>query len=62
MDLGRVDHPCGLCGSRDVVLTESQAVRRGLDRLNPAFSRGSRRYERCRNCGAKQLLHEGQPV
>ena len=62
MDLGRVDRPCGLCGSSDVVLTESQAVRRGLDRLNPVFSPGTRTYERCRSCGAKQLLSEGQPA
>jgi hypothetical protein len=62
MELGPIDHACGLCGSDDVVLTESQAVRRGLDRLNPVFSRGSRRYERCRRCGAKQLIEDGQPV
>jgi hypothetical protein len=62
MELGPVDRPCGLCGSPDVVLTESQALRRGLDRLNPVFSRASRRYEQCRRCGAKQLIEDGQPV
>ena len=53
LELGKAHAPCGLCGSEDVVLVESQVLRRGVHRLNPTFSRGARRYELCRSCGAK---------
>jgi hypothetical protein len=46
--------PCGLCGSTDVVLVESHAVRRGLDRLNPRWDAHARVYDMCRACGAKR--------
>jgi hypothetical protein len=54
IDLGVASRPCDLCGSEDVALTESRPVRRGLDRINPAWTRAIRRYELCRSCGAKQ--------
>ncbi|MGY1604666.1 hypothetical protein [Geodermatophilus sp. SYSU D00815] len=58
--MARLDHPCGLCGSHDVVLTESRAVRRGPDRLDPAFRPGTRVHELCRRCGAKTLIADSQ--
>jgi hypothetical protein len=58
LELGKAEAPCGLCGSEDVVVIESQALRRGLDRLNPVWHRATRRYELCRACGAKHTLDE----
>ena len=48
--LGTSDSPCGLCGGGDVVLVESQAVRQGLDRLNPRWDAHVHTYDECRSC------------
>jgi ribosomal protein S14 len=53
LEIGRAGTRCGLCGSENVVMVESRAVRRGLHVVNPAFRAHARRYELCRDCGAK---------
>jgi len=53
LEKGKATAPCALCGSGDVVLVESVAVRRGIQLLNPLFHRHARQYELCRSCGAK---------
>jgi hypothetical protein len=53
LEIGRAGTRCGLCGSENVVIVESRAIRRGLHLLNPAFRGHPRRYELCRDCGAK---------
>ena len=53
LEMGSAGTRCGLCSSENVVIVESRAVRRGLHVVNPAFRKQARRYELCRDCGAK---------
>jgi hypothetical protein len=61
-ELGRSTRLCGICSGAEMVIIESRAVRRGVDRLNPRFDPAIRTYELCRGCGAKHHLRNGQPV
>lgn len=47
--------PCQLCRGATVV-TESRAVRRSVDWLNPRWHPDVRVYELCQSCGAKHRL------
>jgi len=53
-ELEKAPGPCALCGSQDVVVVESRALRRGLDRVNPTFHASPHRYDFCRACGARR--------
>jgi ribosomal protein S14 len=53
LEVGRAGTRCGLCGSENVVLVESSAVRRGVQVINPVFRKRARQYQLCRDCGAK---------
>jgi hypothetical protein len=55
--VGPADRPCELCGG-DAVLTESRAVRRGAEWLNPRWRASVRVYELCGSCGAKTYLED----
>ena len=47
--------PCQLCGGATAVV-RSQAVRRGVHRLNPRFDADVRVYEQCERCSAKRRV------
>ena len=50
------NRPCGLCGHRDAVVTESRTVRQGLAWVNPLWSPEVDLYEMCSACGARRPL------
>ena len=52
------DRPCGLCGTTAAVITETRAVRQGLDWLNPSWDADPKLYELCPTCGAKRVLEQ----
>jgi hypothetical protein len=62
IELGKVEQPCALCGSADVVAVESRSVRRGFARINPAWRPVTRTYDICRRCGAKHLTADGRRI
>jgi hypothetical protein len=48
--LGVVEEPCAICGQIGLDVIESRRVRRGRDRLNPAWDPAVRTYRRCPAC------------
>jgi hypothetical protein len=58
-EVGPSARPCGLCGSADVVLMQTRAVRHGAAWLNPRFDPAPRTHELCRSCGAKHRTQNG---
>ena len=60
--IGVSSEPCGICGSVNVVVMRSRAVRRGAARLNPMFDSAPRTHDLCRDCGAKHRTENGQRV
>ena len=60
--LGSVDKACDICGHPGLVVTESRAVRRGVDLLNPTWNASPRTYEVCPGCGVRYRTQDGVRV
>ncbi|TKJ23141.1 hypothetical protein [Blastococcus sp. CCUG 61487] len=60
--IGVSSEPCGICGSGNVVAMRSQAVRRGVARINPRWDPAPRTHDLCRDCGAKRRTEDGRRV